>query len=323
MNEQSTVGILDEFQSDLVVRWQQLPNKGFFFGLLAAWVALFHFLGNSVMGYIHTPSLFAWMYEAYNSPNTAADDAIGNIIPFLVLGLMWWKRKDLMGRPLTLWLPAAGLLIVAMLLHVAGYVEQEPRLSILAFFMGIYALTGLAWGRHWLINSFFPFWLFLFSVPLGNLAEFITFPLRLLVSRLVEVIAHYILAIDVIRVGTQLSDPSGTYLYDVAPACSGIRSLFVIFLMATVYGFVTFRSLGKRIFLMVLAPPFAVLGNLLRMLLIVVAAAIGGRAWGDFVHENPVLSLIPYVPAIVGFLMIGQRLEDREARDSTETKTGA
>jgi len=43
------------------------PNKAFFFLLLAAWLALFHFLGNSVLGYIRTPSLLQWMYHTLQS----------------------------------------------------------------------------------------------------------------------------------------------------------------------------------------------------------------------------------------------------------------
>ena len=53
---------------------------------------------------------------------------------------------------------------------------------------------------------------------------------------------------------------------------------------------------------MALAFPFAVLGNLARMLLIVLAAERGGQEAGNFVHENMICSLIPYIPAIVGLL---------------------
>ena len=53
-----------DFWQDAVDCWRRLPNKGFFFSLLAAWLALFHFLGNSVFGYVHNPSLLYWMYNA-------------------------------------------------------------------------------------------------------------------------------------------------------------------------------------------------------------------------------------------------------------------
>jgi len=43
-------------------------EQGFCLILLAAWLALFHFLGNVTLGYIHTPSLLSWMHSAYCRP---------------------------------------------------------------------------------------------------------------------------------------------------------------------------------------------------------------------------------------------------------------
>jgi exosortase len=291
--------------------WRRLPNKGLFFALLAAWLAMFHFFGNSLLGYIHSPSLFAGMYAAYNNPNPASDDGHGNFVPFLVVGLFWWKRKELLALPLQIWWGGLLILIAGMVLHVLGYALQQPRISIVALFTGIYGLMGLAWGRGWLRESIFPFFLFVFCIPLGGQAAFITFPLRLLVTWLVEMTAH-LLGIDVIRVGTQLFDSLRAYQYDVAPACSGIRSLIAIFLLATIYGFITFRSPWQRLLLMASAFPLAVLGNLARMLLIILAAEIGGQKWGNYVHESSIFSLIPYIPAIIGLLVIGRWMEKRQ-----------
>ena len=251
------------------------------------------------------------MFNAYNSGDVSSDDALGNLIPFLVIGLFWWKRKDLLQLPLKIWPPALMLVALGLGLHNLGYMIQEPRLSILALFIGIYGLMGLTWGPAWLRNSLFPFFLFIFSVPVSTVVEPITFPLRILVSELVEWVAHGILGIGVLRMGTQLFDPLGTYQYDVAAACSGIRSLVAIFLLATVCGFVMFRSLWKRLFMIALAFPFAILGNLLRMLLIIIAAEIGGQRWGNYVHENTVISLLPYIPVFLGLLFVGWWLEKK------------
>ena len=256
------------------------------------------------------------MYNAYNSQSDFSDDAYGNLIPFLVIGLYWWKRRELLALPLKVWPPALLLIGLGLALHITGYLIQEPRLSIVALFVGIYGLMGLAWGPAWLLHSFFPFFLFIFAVPLSTVSDSITFPLRILVTTLSEWVAHYIFGIGVLRMGTQLFDPAGTYQYDVAAACSGIRSLMAIVLFSLVYGFVVFRSPWKRLFLLALAIPFAVLGNLLRMLLIIVAAVMGGQEWGNYVHESTIISLIPYLPAFLGVLLIGRWLEKRP--DSAE-----
>lgn len=305
MQTQPGIGIVEEFRVEFLSCWQKLPDKGFFFVLLAGWLAMFQFLGSSTFGYVDTPSLYHWMYNAYNPPGDVSiyDDGHGLLIPFLVLGLFWWKRKELMAIEIKPWLPALGMVGAALVLHILGYVGQQQRLSVIGLFLGIYGFTGLAWGRAWLRASFFPFFLFAFMVPLGSLSEPITFPLRLLVTRLVEGICHFIFAIDVIRTGTQLVDPTNRYQYEVAAACSGIRSLVAIFLMAIIYGFISFKSAWKRVLMIASAIPLAILGNLLRMLLIILAAEIGGQDWGNFVHENVFFSLVPYLPAI--FCLVG------------------
>ena len=311
MNERAKPRVSAEFRADLLDCWRRLPNKGFFSLLLAAWLKLFQFLGNSVFGYIHSPSLLAWMFNAYTSEGVSSDDAVGLFIPFLVIGLFWWKRKELLQLPLRIWPPALMLVGLGLVLHILGHVIQEPRLSILALFIGIYGLMGLTWGPAWLRNSLFPFFLFIFSVPVSTVVEPITFPLRIFVSELVEWVAHGILGIGVLRMGTQLFDPLGTYQYDVVAACSGINSLVAVFLFATVCGFVMFRSTWKRLLMMVLSVPFAVLGNLFRMLLIIIAAEMGGQRWGNYVHESIVVSLVPYIPVFLGLLFVGWWLEKK------------
>lgn len=292
--------------------WRQLPDKGLFFVLLGAWLALFHFLGNSTLGYAHTPSLLRWMYDAYSTSGLEGEDGQGLIIPFLVMGLFWWKRKELLALPLRGWWPGLLLAAAALALHILGYVVQQARISIVALFVGIYALTGLVWGTRWLRASFFPFFLFAFMVPLGSYAAKITFPLRLLVSWIVEHLFDDVLGIGVLRVGTQLFDSLGTYQFEVAAACSGIRSLTSTLLAATAFGFVVFKSPWKRATMIAAAVPLAVLGNVLRLSLIIAAGELKGQDFGNLVHENTFFSLLPYVPVFAGLMYISRWLEEAD-----------
>jgi exosortase len=325
MNENPTKAVRADWRTDTLECWQRLPNKSFFFALLAAWALLFQFWGNSILGYVHTPSLFEWLYNIYNAGGEENDSSYCNLIPFLVVGIFWWKRRELLVLPLEMWRPGLWLLAAALVLHILGYVIQQPLLSVFALFAGIYALMGLAWGRAWLRHSSYPFFLFLFSLPLAAHLNFILFPLRLLVCCLVEMMAH-LLGISIIRHGTQLLDPSGNYGYDVVAACGGMRSLIAIFLLATVIAFGTLRGPGRRIFLMSLAVPFSVLGNMLRLLAIIIAAEMGGQKWGDYVHAGGpfgIISLLPYVPGIIGLLWFGHWLEKCEVKNTRGGKEPA
>ena len=282
--------------------------------LFAAWLALFHFLGNSTLGYIRTSSLLTWIYAAFTGGGRHLLDSegiYGLCVPFAVLALFWLKRHELLELKLRAWWPALALVGLGLFLHVLGYRVQQARLSIIGLVVGLYGLTGLAWGPAWLRSSVFPFVLLAFIFPIDATA--ITFRLRVLVTHLVAWICHYVLAIDVLVEGTMLRDPSNQYGYEVAAACSGIRSLMAIFALATVLSLLSFRKWWKRLLVVASALPLSILGNMIRLLLIVIAAEFGGQSWGNAVHEggpSGVLSLLPYVPAVVGLLLLERYWSD-------------
>lgn len=325
--KETTARSRKRFRNEFADCWRRVPNKALFLGLLAAWLALFHFLGNSTFGYVDTPSLFGWMHNAYTSgdsdpnPETfwgklrlflvgGGDESHGKLIPLVVLALFWWKRDRLLALPAHVWPPALALLAGALVLHIVGYMVQQPRISIVAMFAGVYALIGLAWGRAWMRESFFPFFLFAFCVPVGSLAEHITFPLRMVVTHLSVGISHF-LGVDVIREGTQIFDPHRSFRYDVAPACSGIRSLVSLLALTTIYGFVVFRSPWRRVVMMISAAPLAVLGNTARITLVIMIAEAFGQEAGAWVEQK--LGLITFAVAIVCMLALAYWIRERPA----------
>lgn len=308
-------GIVEEFASEFRVRWHELPNKGLFFGLLTAWMLLFQFLGVSTLGYVPSASLPGWMLGVYLNGFTQ-DEVHGVLVPFIVLGLFWWKRKTLLAIPARLWWPGLLGVAFALMLHIAGYMVQQPRVSIVAMFTGIYFLIGLAWGPRWMLNSFFPFVLLVFCIPLSTLAFFnnhITFPLRILTGQIVAFIAHLGLAPDLVRQGTQLSDAQGTFRYDIAPACSGIRGLTALALMTITYGMIVFREPWKRAVMIVSAVPLAVLNNVIRLTFTVLVAEVGGHEAGAAVEQKTgfVTFILIAIPLV---LLLGRLLGDHWGR---------
>ncbi len=295
--------------------WRALPNKGFFFMLAGFWVLLFCFLGNSTFGYLDSGSIFRWMFDCYTSP--IADAQYGLFIPFVVLGLLWWKCKDLVARPLGLWWPGILLFAAGVFLHLVGYRIQQPKLSLVGFLTGLYGLTGLAWGKNWLKVSFLPLLPLIFSFPATGAADWFTLRLRLLVSWIVAAIAHLGLAPDLIRDGTQLFDAQHTFAYEVAAACSGIHSLMALLALTMVYGLVTFKSPWKRAILMAAAIPLAVLGNVVRLCFTIAVAELFGQDAGKAVETK--FGFITFAVAITCTYFISRWLERPQQPGSSST----
>ena len=299
------------FQEEFLKCWRQLPDKALFFGLLAVWCVLFHFRGNATFGWVETPSLFGWMYWAFT---TWPDDEHCSLIPFVVLGLLWWKRQELLDAPKGIWWPALGVVVAGLLLHILGFMIQQARVSIVGFFAGLYGLTGLVWGKHWLRASLFPMILFAFCVPLGTMADALTVPMRMLVAKAAVGFSNMVLGIPVISIGSQIFGQGG-FQYDVAPACSGIRSLIALLAMTTVYGFVTFRPAWKRILMIFTAVPLALLGNIVRITGVIVTGDAFGHKAGAMVEQK--LGFVTFAVAIGCVLALGYFLRDQEAGRQT------
>ncbi|MEP6664148.1 MAG: exosortase/archaeosortase family protein, partial [Verrucomicrobiota bacterium] len=280
--------------------------KGFFFGLLAAWLLLFQFFGNSTLGYVKTPSLPAWMWDLYSLPN--GEDAHGKLILPVVLILFWLKRKELLAIPQRTWWPGLSIVFLGLVCHLFGFLVQQPRISVAGMFIGIYGLIGLTWGPGWLKGTSFPFVLFVFCMPIGGYVETITFPLRILATNITYFIAHEIFGLTIVKKGTQLLDAHGSYSYDVAAACSGIRSLISLLALTTIYGMMTFRKTWKRLLVLLLAVPLAVACNVFRLTSIVLGAEAFGQKVGDFIHEWS--GFLTYAIAISVLLLMGAWLRD-------------
>lgn len=295
------------FQEEFGRYWEGLPDKGLFLALLAAWCVLFQFVGISSFNFgADTPSLLQWMYDAWNTP--AMDSSHGNLIPFVVVILLWVKRKELAATVTGPWWPGLLLVGAALLVHILGFLAQQPRISMIGFFAGIYALVGLAWGWKTLKASFFPFVLFAFCMPFGAFFNPVTLPLRILVTKWTGMVCHGLLDINIVAQGTLLMGAGGK-TYDVAAACSGIRSFVALLAITTIFSVLSFKSMWRRALMIALTVPLVLLSNLLRLVAIVLAARAFGDKVGLMVHEW--FWIVTYSLALGGLLLAANLLKEK------------
>jgi len=133
--------------------------------------------------------------------------------------------------------------------------------------------------------SFFPMVLFGFCMPLGNFTDKLTLPLRILSVTWTRLFCHGVLDIDVMQHGTALMDAQGKYDFDVAAACSGIRSFVALLAVTTVFSVLSFHSMWRRAVMLAATVPLVVICNVLRLVVVVVIAKGYGQAAGKWVHD--------------------------------------
>jgi len=298
------------FWEELQYYWRKLPDRALYLGLTAAWVLLFQFVGWTSNTRNLSNSLFAWMWDKWS--NVANDAAHGKIIPFVVLGLLWYSRKRLVAAAKGAWWPALVGVAFALVLHVAGFMVQQPRFSMVALFSGAWMLIGVIWGREAMKVCFFPFFIFGFCVPMGGtFAQGLTLPLRLLAAKSAFFVTHDCLDVSVQRTGTKLFDPAGVFgNFDVAAECSGIRSFTALLAITTIFSVVTMKSWWRRAVLILSTIPLALVCNIVRVTTIIMAAnACRTPAAGQAVDNY--FGYVTYAMALGGLMLLGKLLREK------------
>lgn len=245
---------------------------------------LFHFLGNPNRGYVDSPSLFVWWGSQWLDPASELQHA------WVLLALSCWIFRDNLGRSERE--PGVGAdssfrwsvatVAFALFLHALGFLVQQARVSVFALLLFLWGWLALAGGVRWRRASLVPLALMLGALPLGFL-DTAGFWLRLWVVDASQVLAR-LLGFAVVQSGTQLFSEQGNYHYDVAAACSGVRSLQALVALAFVAAYLSFKPLLARALVLAWVFPLVYLGNLARILAILVAAEFWGEEAGTRVH---------------------------------------
>jgi len=280
---------------------------------------VFQFWGNAVRGYIDTTSVFWWWGWQWFNPDSEAQHGL------LVLGVAGWlgwrnlKHAAVSdARPSSL-APAMAAMLAGLAIHLLGYAVQQTRFSIIAVLIFTWGVVRLGGGRRWGDALMFPLGLMVFAIPMGVL-DAVGFHLRLGVIATTEVIAQ-LAGIEVVRNGTQLFSPDGSYQYDVAAACSGVRSLMALLALSAIVGYLGPRAPGRRLLVFLLAFPLTFVGNVVRISGIVFAGEWLGQRAGEIVHAWA--GFIVFVIVLGGVQWAAQRLTTRETDKTRETRAAA
>lgn len=197
------------------------------------------------------------------------------VIPLLIGFLLWRYKERYQNLTLQTSWWGAGFLAFSLFIYWLGT-------QINLYYLGYVAMHGIAmslvlwlggWRTFWQVSFFsilgFFFW------PWYFIGREIGLPLRLLVTEMAEPTLN-ILGLATLKQGTGLlSAPTDAFAMgerfsiDIAAACSGLRSLMSLLLMSLVVGYTSNRSPWSRIFLFLCAFPLAVLGNVVRILILV------------------------------------------------------
>jgi exosortase/archaeosortase family protein len=79
-----------------------------------------------------------------------------------------------------------------------------------------------------------------------------------------------------------------------------------------------FKRTRNRIIMIAAGFPLAILGNISRLMALIIISEAFGQEVGMKAHDNTWFSLLPYVPPIIGIVLLGHWLHERPPGETVE-----
>ena len=185
------------------------------------------------------------------------------LIPPIALWLAWRCRDRLVHLQVQPWWPALGAMLLVESAWLLGQLAAVNALSQLAFTALLVLTVPLILGKRVAREITFPLLFLFFAVPLG---EFFI-PLMMEWTADFTVMALRLSRVPVYREGLQFVLSSGNW--SVVEACSGVRYLIASITVGTLFAYLNFVTLKKRLLFCVVAVAVPVVANWLRAYMIV------------------------------------------------------
>ncbi len=285
MQNESSIKVWSERWRLGALSVSELAQIGLVSAVIGLMFMLFHMLGNTVEN-VGSRSAFQWMFARWKDTiSFGADYSHGYFIPFVSLGVIWYKRKEIFSVDMRTDWRGLGVVIGALFLHWVGAKMQQTRLSLMSLVLLTWGVPFYLFGWQLAKKLIFPCSYLIFCIPL-NFMDVLSFPLRIFSTKLATGMLNGI-GIGAVRSGTAIySNVAGGFEFDVADPCSGLRSLLAMTALTAVYAYFTQKTLLKQWALFAASIPLAVVGNVARIVTVaVVAEAFGGKLATGVYHD--------------------------------------
>lgn len=227
--------------------------------------------------------------------DAALDFSYCLFVPPISAYLIYLRWNDLERAPVLPSNLGLGVLIVGVLSYWFGMRAGNQYFGYLAVQILIAGVILWLWGWAVFRIALFP-WAFLaFTWPLPFLDPIIAFPLRMVMSTLASHLLPLI-GIPTLQNGTALLSPAdpahnlalgALFQIDIADPCSGIRSLFALLMMSALIGYLFVPKMWQQWLIFVCAFPLAVVGNLARVVMLVLGCIFFGNHFAIGTNDNP------------------------------------
>lgn len=232
------------------------------------------------------------------------------LVPFISIALIHAHRDSLprqrqisAGPALVLGVVSAAAVWASLSARGRLSVNDHLALTTLAYVCLVLAGGFVSAGRTWMAAAAFPIGFLLFLVPPPDAMAHAIEHVSVLGSAEVSAWLFRLTGTPLVRDGTVFVIPGITL--EVARECSGINSSWTLFIVSLVSSNLLLKTTWRRVGLVALVAPLAILRNSLRILTVgLLCVHVGPHMIDSYIHRSggPIffaLSLIPLFLALV------------------------
>ncbi|MDT8997945.1 exosortase A [Paucibacter sp. APW11] len=225
------------------------------------------------------------------------------VVPPISIWLIWRNRAEWLQQAPRLWWPGLLLLAAGALAWMAAWLGSANVVMQFSFVFMLIAVLLASFGPAVCKAFAFALGFLFFAVPAGE------FMLPTLMSLTADftVVALRFTGIPVYREGLSFVIPSGSW--SVVEACSGIRYLIASVMVGTLFAYLNFNSLRRRMVFIAVATFLPLLANWVRAYLIVMIGHLSNNQLATGV-DHIVYGWVFFGIIMLGMFSIGARFAD-------------
>ena len=209
--------------------------------------------------------------------------------------------------------PGIYLFTFGLILYIIGIIKIFPFLSALSFLFTSSGLILYFYGKPLMRALIFPIAYLIFAIPLPpELLGKVASALQTLSSYFPALILD-MLGVPVTRIGAEIQLEDATFI--IGLPCSGMNSLISLLAIATLFIYILRCPYYKKLILLCITPPLAILANIIRVTsLLLIANAYGADTATGFYHTffSPLLFIIALIFLILISSLFGCKVKGSE-----------
>jgi len=275
------------------------PLNGLQIALIAA--VLIYFYGFLKLFSGNRDSTLSWWWSNWQAPSEYEH---GKLVAILCFVLVWRLRLRLLEATKAFSWLGVPVLAFGIALFLLSTRMVQARFAVASLPIVILGIVLIVCGNRTARLLLFPLFFSYLVIPIPSLEQ-ATFQLQFVISNVATAFLQ-VFGVATATIGTTLKASGDDFFFEIAGGCSGVRSLMAMAMLTAIYVYLTQDRLWKQLLIFACSLVFATVGNIGRVVTIVLIARFYDREFAAGLYHD--YSAFIFFPIALGAMVLFSNL---------------